>query len=62
MVKPQLYSVCHDKTGTVKALLAAGADVNHQEMVNKLNVLCLDISACVVDHLFMLTVMQSFMF
>ena len=62
MVKPQSYPVRHDKTGTVKALLAAGADVNYQEKVNKLNVLCLDTSACIVDHLFILTMMQSFMF
>ena len=34
-VKPQIYFLKHDETGTVKALLAAGADVNHQEKVNK---------------------------
>ena len=35
MVKPKIYLLKHDETGTVKALLAAGADVNHQEKVNK---------------------------
>ena len=35
-----MYFLHHDKTGTVKALLAAGADVNHQEKVNNPTSLC----------------------